>query len=339
MRLNNFFKLIISVVLSEAAGVVGALFTTPAIQSGWHATLVKPTLNPPAWVFGPVWTILYALMGVALWLVWINVGTNQKTQQRAFIFFFAQLALNALWSVIFFDWHFVGGAFQEMLVLWVLILLTIVYFAKISKPAAWLLAPYILWVSFALFLNYSIWQLNPSINSGGVVCTQEAKSCPDGSFVGRTGSHCEFATCPEESNNLWEKTIDSKTGIIFSYPKTLQTIYISAVGWPAQIQVFNELFTCKETEGETTGVGQTMKRIIGDHLYCVSQKTEGAAGSTYTQYTYAFPMNNKTIVFTFTLRFVQCANYDEPNKTACMHERAAFDVDAMVDRMAQSIKF
>lgn len=160
MKINNTFKLIIAIVVSELAGIIGSIFTTPAIKSGWYATLAKPALNPPAWVFGPVWTTLYALMGIALWLVWTEVDTDRKTKQRAFVFFFAQLGLNALWSIIFFGQQSVGGAFREIIALWVLILITIRYFAKISKSAAWLMVSYILWVSFAAYLNYSIWILN-----------------------------------------------------------------------------------------------------------------------------------------------------------------------------------
>lgn len=160
MKINNAFKLIITIVVSELAGIIGSVFTAPAIKTGWYATLVKPALNPPSWVFGPVWTTLYALMGIALWLVWTNADADKKTKQRAFVFFFAQLGLNTLWSIIFFGQQSVGGAFREIIALWVLILITIRYFAKVSKPAAWLLVPYILWVSFAMYLNFSIWTLN-----------------------------------------------------------------------------------------------------------------------------------------------------------------------------------
>lgn len=154
------FKLIIAIVVSELAGVIGAFFTTPVIKSGWYATLAKPALNPPSWVFGPIWTMLYALMGIALWLVWTKTDADRKTKQRAFVFFFAQLGLNALWSIIFFGQQSPGTAFREIIALWILILITIRYFARVSRPAAWLLVPYILWVTFALYLNFVIWRLN-----------------------------------------------------------------------------------------------------------------------------------------------------------------------------------
>jgi translocator protein len=156
--MKNFSKLIIAIVICELAGVVGSLFTTPSIPT-WYAGLVRPALNPPAWVFGPVWTALFALMGIAIFLILKN-GLGRKGVKIALILFAVQLALNVLWSVIFFGLHNPGGAFIEIIFLWFAILATIITFTKISKPAAWLLAPYILWVTFAAYLNYSVWILN-----------------------------------------------------------------------------------------------------------------------------------------------------------------------------------
>jgi len=162
--MKNFFKLVVAIAVSEAAGVVGAVFTTPAIQSGWYAGLVKPALNPPAWVFGPVWAILFALMGISVWLVWKKLDSRLRGNDRkikiALGIFIGQLALNTLWSVIFFGLRSPGGALIEIVFLWFAILATIIAFAKISKLAAWLLVPYILWMSFAVYLNYAIWVLN-----------------------------------------------------------------------------------------------------------------------------------------------------------------------------------
>jgi len=170
MKINNFFKLVIAIVVSEMAGAIGALFTTPSI-AGWYAGIVKPALNPPAWVFGPVWTALFALMGIAAFLIWreydkltlseVEGLVKRKKQIKiALGIFLGQLVLNTLWSIIFFGLHSSGGALIEIVFLWLTILATIIAFAKISKPAAWLLLPYILWVSFAMYLNYSIWVLN-----------------------------------------------------------------------------------------------------------------------------------------------------------------------------------
>lgn len=171
MRINNFFKLIIAIAVSEMAGVIGAFFTTPSI-AGWYAGIVKPALNPPAWVFGPVWTTLFALMGIAAFFVWSSYAEASADKKKgikiALALFGIQLVLNTLWSIIFFGstsltingLNNIGIALIEIVFLWLAILATIIAFGKISKPAAWLLVPYILWVSFAMYLNYAIWALN-----------------------------------------------------------------------------------------------------------------------------------------------------------------------------------
>lgn len=158
MKTNNAFKLIIAIVVSELAGIIGSMFTAPSI-AGWYAGIVKPALNPPAWIFGPVWTTLFALMGIAAFLIW-RKGLDRQDVKIALGIFLGQLALNTLWSIIFFALHSPGGAFVEIIFLWLAISAAIIAFAKISKPAAWLLAPYLLWVSFAGYLNFMIWILN-----------------------------------------------------------------------------------------------------------------------------------------------------------------------------------
>lgn len=156
--MNNTFKLVIAIAVSELAGIIGSFFTTPSIQS-WYATLAKPSFNPPSWIFGPVWTTLFVLMGIAAFLIW-QKGIGRKEVKVALGIFIFQLVLNTLWSIIFFGLHNPGGACVEIIFLWLAIVATIIAFARLSKPAAWLLAPYILWVSFAALLNYSIWILN-----------------------------------------------------------------------------------------------------------------------------------------------------------------------------------
>ncbi|MFZ1987651.1 MAG: TspO/MBR family protein [Minisyncoccia bacterium] len=159
MNVRNTFKLTVAIVISELAGIIGSVFTTPSI-AGWYATLVKPALNPPAWVFGPVWTTLFALMGIAAFLVW-EKGLGHRDVKIALGIFAGQLVLNTLWSIIFFGLHSPGGALVEIVfLLWLAILATIIAFYKISRPAAWLLVPYIAWVSFAAYLNFTIWLLN-----------------------------------------------------------------------------------------------------------------------------------------------------------------------------------
>ncbi|MBI2108677.1 MAG: tryptophan-rich sensory protein [Parcubacteria group bacterium] len=155
---NNFFRLVIAIAVSEAAGIIGSVFTVSAIPT-WYAGLVKPALNPPSWVFGPVWTILYALMGIAAFWVW-RMGWERKEIKMALGVFGIQLFLNAIWSIIFFGLHSSTWALVDIILLWFAIVWTMVVFYKISKPAAYLLIPYLLWVSFASYLNYSIWLLN-----------------------------------------------------------------------------------------------------------------------------------------------------------------------------------
>ncbi|MEK7167652.1 MAG: TspO/MBR family protein [Patescibacteria group bacterium] len=184
----KILKLILAILVCELAGIIGSVFTVNAIPN-WYNSLEKPFLSPPNWIFGPVWTTLYLMMGISLFLVWKN-----KTK-TALTLFFVQLVLNSVWSIIFFGLQSPGIAFGELLILWVFILLTIISFYKISKPAAFLLIPYILWVSFAGYLNFAIWQGNIS---RPVACTMEARLCPDGSAVGRVGPNCEFAPCPED---------------------------------------------------------------------------------------------------------------------------------------------
>ncbi len=158
MKLNSFFKLITAIVVSELAGIIGSFFTVSAIPT-WYTTLAKPSLNPPSWIFGPVWMTLYLLMGIAVFLVW-NKSWDRKDVRKALAVFGLQLVLNAVWSIIFFGLHSPLWALVDIALMWLTIIWTMVLFYKISKPAMWLLVPYILWVSFASYLNYSIWILN-----------------------------------------------------------------------------------------------------------------------------------------------------------------------------------
>lgn len=146
------------VILCELAGVVGSIVTVSAIPT-WYVTLVKPMFSPPNWVFGPVWTTLYFLMGIAAYRIG-RIGTNRiKTDLVVFI---VQLVLNVAWSFIFFGMHAIPAAFVEIAVLWVSIVLLVIRFERHDKVSAYLLLPYLLWVSFAMVLNYNLWLLNPS---------------------------------------------------------------------------------------------------------------------------------------------------------------------------------
>jgi benzodiazapine receptor len=150
--------ILVSVVVCELAGVIGSLFTTPSIP-GWYAGLTKPPFNPPNWIFGPVWTVLYALMGLAAYLVF-EKGFKRPEVKKGLSVFAAQLLLNVLWSIVFFGAHVIFGAVAVIVLLWALILATILLFRRISSVAACLLVPYILWVSFAAVLNVSLYVLN-----------------------------------------------------------------------------------------------------------------------------------------------------------------------------------
>lgn len=158
MKSKEFFALLLFVAVSEFAGLIGSLFTTPAIPK-WYAGLQRSALNPPSWVFAPVWTTLFVLMGVAAFLVWRERG-NRREVKNALSVFGLQLALNALWSVIFFGWRSPSFAFLEIILLWLAIIWTTVLFYRISRPAAYLFVPYLLWVTFAAYLNFAVAALN-----------------------------------------------------------------------------------------------------------------------------------------------------------------------------------
>lgn len=155
---GKLVKLVIAVFLCESAGIVGGLFTAASVKT-WYVTLEKPFFNPPAWLFGPVWTLLYLLMGLSLYLLW-TAEARAGAKRAAVALFAAQLVLNALWSVIFFGLRMPLAAFFELCLLWVFILLTMIALRPLSKTASWLLLPYLAWVSFAGVLNLSIHLLN-----------------------------------------------------------------------------------------------------------------------------------------------------------------------------------
>ena len=142
-------------LLCFAAASLGAVF----MPGEWYAGLQKPAWNPPGWIFGPVWSALYAMMAVAAWLVWQRGGF--AAQRRPLGWFLAQLVLNAVWTPLFFGLHRPGVAFAEILLLWLAIAATLVAFWPVSRAAAWLLVPYLAWVSFAAVLNGTLWRLNP----------------------------------------------------------------------------------------------------------------------------------------------------------------------------------
>lgn len=158
-RKTDYLMLCAFIVLSELAGVIGAIFTYDSV-SGWYSTLQKPFFTPPGWVFAPVWTILYLMMGAAAYLVWERRG-KEAGANDALLLFFAQLALNLAWSIGFFGLRSPALGFAIIALLWLAIVSTLMAFARISKTAGDLLVPYLAWVSFASLLNASIWLMNP----------------------------------------------------------------------------------------------------------------------------------------------------------------------------------
>lgn len=157
--MNRITKILTVVVTCLVIGYFSGIVTKSAITT-WYPTLVKPSFNPPNWIFAPVWSTLYIMMGIAAGLVWDRMESNTEAVKKALLFFALQLALNALWSYLFFGLMNPMLALLEIVVLWLMIYETYVQFGKINKIAGYLFIPYLLWVSFAMVLNASIWWLN-----------------------------------------------------------------------------------------------------------------------------------------------------------------------------------
>lgn len=156
--MNKVTKLVISLAVPQIVGLSSAVLS-PIDSDGWYSNIVKPALNPPGWVFGPVWTLLYILMGVSLYIVW-NQVSDTKARKWGIFFWSVQMGLNGLWSILFFTMQRPDLALVDIALLWVSIVVTIKIFYRVSRASAWLLVPYLLWVSFASYLSYSIWVLN-----------------------------------------------------------------------------------------------------------------------------------------------------------------------------------
>jgi tryptophan-rich sensory protein len=155
-RTKKNIKLLLSLLICHSAGVIGSLFSKP-IDFNWYAQLKKPFYTPPDWVFGPVWFVLYTLIGISLYLIWSS-ETNRKN--LTILIFSIHLIFNAAWSILFFDQHEIFAAFFDVVIIGVMIGLLIFLSHRFNKWASYLLVPYLLWVSFAGILNFSIWNLN-----------------------------------------------------------------------------------------------------------------------------------------------------------------------------------
>lgn len=157
--MNKFTKILVMVVTCIGVGYLSGELTREGVAT-WYTTIEKPSFNPPNWVFAPVWSTLYVMMGLAAGLVWNRIEMQREDVRKGLIFFWIQLALNALWSYLFFGLHNPLLALIEIVILWLMIYETMVQFGKVNKIAGYLLIPYLLWVTFATVLTTSIWWLN-----------------------------------------------------------------------------------------------------------------------------------------------------------------------------------
>ena len=157
MKKILLLKLIVSIALPLGVGAIAGMFTAQSVPE-WYAALNRPSFNPPNWIFGPVWTTLYILMGISLFLVW-KQGVS-KERNRAILIFSLQLLLNFAWSFIFFYFHMIGFALVEIILLWVSIVIMLVFFYKVKPVASYINIPYLLWVTFATILNAGYYFLN-----------------------------------------------------------------------------------------------------------------------------------------------------------------------------------
>lgn len=157
MNKSQIIKLLVSIILPLALGAIAGMFTSQSVPE-WYETLNRPSFNPPNRIFGPVWSILYILMGISLFLIWKQ--NSSKERNLAILIFLSQLTLNFLWSFIFFYFNMIGFALIEIILLWINIIIMIVLFFKIKPIAAYINIPYLLWVTFAAVLNASYFLLN-----------------------------------------------------------------------------------------------------------------------------------------------------------------------------------
>lgn len=181
---------------------------------------------------------------------------------------------------------------------------------------------------------------NENVNEESIVCTMDAKICPDGSSVGRVPPDCNFAPCTFEktlNTTGWIIFTDKEQGISFPYPEKFTTSYTSLVNWPPKVSVSDMAYNCPVTDATSSLPDRTTERKVDNRTYCVTATSEGAAGSVFTDYTYSTLKDGKLINISFTLRYPQCYNYDDPQKSACEGERETFDLDSVIDKIAQNV--
>lgn len=154
----NYRRLVISFIIPQAVGILGSFFTVSTLLN-WYTVLNKPSFTPPNWVFGPIWILLYFLMGASAYIVWQKTDGNNLAK-NSLILFFIHLIFNAAWMPIFFGLRNINLALFDIIIIWLFIVILIIKFFKISRASAYLLIPYLIWVSYATALNYYIWRLN-----------------------------------------------------------------------------------------------------------------------------------------------------------------------------------
>ncbi len=204
----------------------------------------------------------------------------------------------------------------------------------------------ILTVIIVLALGGGIYYFLVKNSQKPIACTQEAKLCPDGSYVSRTGPNCEFSPCPDQTAN-WKTSVSADTGATFKYPENLpvspaggSTNYIRPQEWPPKLLITdNAEFSCKEGGLGINGrPGMTMQKSINNTVYCIESVSGAAAGTFYTDYAYTFLRDGKLVKLAFTLAYPQCANYNDPQKAECDQERQTFDLDVLIGRIAESVR-
>jgi len=180
----------------------------------------------------------------------------------------------------------------------------------------------------------------PQTSTQPVACTQETKICPDGSSVSRTEPNCEFGHCPVVENSSWTTFTDSEQGVSFQYPSKLDLIYVvlPSQGWPPVATITDGSLSCQPSTSSPVSPSRELKSING-HNYCVEAMGEGAAGTIYVNDVYTFQSGSKIVALKFSLGYPQCVNYDEPKQTDCKNQQKAFDLDAIIDQIASTVKF
>ena len=194
-------------------------------------------------------------------------------------------------------------------------------------------------IYFVFFKSTPTSNVNDNNNENNIVCTTDAKECPDGSYVGRSGPKCEFAPCPAEniSATNWLLFKDQEQNISWLYPEKLSANFISAQTWPPKVSISGMAYNCPVTDASSSLPDRTTERRVDNRTYCVTATSEGAAGSVFTDYTYSRVKDGKLINISFALRYPQCDNYDDPQKSDCKGERETFDLDSIIDKIVQSL--